>query len=106
MDLAQLQTELHLWRRQNFPDSDATQQFEGMAEEVGELAKARLKAKQRIRPETIGDMAEIDAIMDCVIYAMGYCSYRGWSFPTWLEEVATSVMSREWITYPLNGKTH
>ena len=104
--LIDLQDRLHKWRRANFPGADHAQQFEGMVEELGELAKARLKRKQRIRG-TIQqhEEREQDALGDLLIYALGYASYRGWNLGLVLEKTADQVMKRDWARYPHDGLT-
>lgn len=103
---ATLQTKLHLWRQKNFPDADASQQFLGMVEELGELAHARLKHEQGIRD--LGgidafEQAEQDALGDLLIYLLGYCSYRGLNLAHLIDDVAREVMKRDWIMYPSTG---
>lgn len=99
-----LQTKLHEWRQRNFPNANADEQFEGMIEEIGELAKVRLKKKQGIRSNLTSELAEKDAIADLIIFTMGYCSYRGWDIHEVVNTVAEQVMERDWIKYPDTGR--
>lgn len=95
---------MHEWRQRNFPNADATEQFEGMVEEIGELAKVRLKKKQGIRSNITNEIDETDAVADLIIYAMGYCSYMGWDIHEIVNRVADEVMERDWIKYPDTGR--
>lgn len=103
MDWTELQEQLDRWREHNFPSSSPDEDFEGMVEELGELAKARLKGKQGIRPEVSGPEIEKDCIADLTIYAMQYCSKNGWDFETIVTETALKVMKRDWVTDPTAG---
>jgi hypothetical protein len=99
-----LQEELHAWRQYNFPNADAAQQLLGVVEEVGELSHAHLKQMQGIRGDDDLHIAEAqDAVGDIVIYLMGYCSYRGWSFTELIEATAAHVLGRDWIADPVTG---
>lgn len=100
-----LQSRLHEWRVRNFPHANADEQFEGMVEELGELAKVRLKKKQGIRSDITNEIDETDALADLIIYMMGYCSYREWDIHEIVNTVAEEVMQRDWIKYPENGLT-
>lgn len=101
--LDELQKTMHMWRRHNFPEADAEQQFMGMVEELGELAHSRLKRIQNIRGEENLVEQEIDAIGDLLIYAFGYCSYRSLSLGYCLQYAWEQVRDRDWVKYPNNG---
>ena len=100
-----LQRDLHNWRKRNFPTTaTVTHQFMGMVEELGELAHAMQKQAQGIRGTfEEHDAKQKDAIADLVIYAMGFCSARGWNFESLVEDTATDIMKRDWQRYPYNG---
>lgn len=106
MHLMPVQSRIHTWRQQNFPNADATQQLLGIAEEAGELAHAHLKQMQGIRGDDNLHIEEAkDAIGDLVIYIMGYCSYRGWDLETIVRDTAEHVLKRDWIADPLAGES-
>lgn len=74
LTFAGLQAEVGEWSRRNFPNNTPNDPFEGLVEEVGELAHARLKARQGIRgTKEEHEAAEKDAVGDIVIYLADYC---------------------------------
>lgn len=102
-DLDLLQQDIFTWLRRNFPDATAQDEFYGVVEEVGELAHADLKHREKIRnlqdPEVAFD-AKVDAVGDLIIYLMNYCSLTGISFRAALEETWSSVVQRDWVANP------
>lgn len=101
IDLGKLQEEIHDWQIHNFPDSGANEQLIGIVEELGELAHARLKARQQIR--AIDMYAEQDAIGDMLIYLFNYCSEMGYSVEHIINETWKTVSLRDWLKYPKDG---
>ena len=103
-NLTGLQAEIAGWRRHNFPDSGAMEQYMGMVEELGELSHELLKDRQGIRDAS--EEKAKDALGDMLIFAMNFCSCMGWSFEeilygTW-EDV---VKKRDWQANPKDGVT-
>lgn len=99
-----LQSRLHLWRQRNFPDSTAEDQLLGVVEEVGEVAHAVLKRKQRIRGlDHEHQEAELDAVGDIMVFLAGFCSYRNYDMLAIFERVGEEVAKRDWIKYPKDG---
>lgn len=92
------------WVEANFPGKcDENTAFMGMVEELGELSHARLKGYQGIR--AIDRFAERDAMGDLLIYALHYCTTKGWMLSEIIEETWDDVKTRDWIKYPKNGRT-
>jgi NTP pyrophosphatase (non-canonical NTP hydrolase) len=104
--MERIQRELHEWRQNNFPGtSTAGDQFMGMVEEMGELAHAMLKQRQRIRGSfEEHEAAQKDAIADLTIFMMGFCSAKGWNFQRVVEDTANDIMRRDWAVNPLTGE--
>lgn len=101
-----LQNRLDLWRQRNFPGHTAEEQLLGVVEEVGELAHAVLKRKQGIRgTKEEHDAAVRDAVGDIQIFLAGFCSREGINMQAEYETTARSVMERDWIKFPTNGRT-
>lgn len=101
--LSSLQHEQAEWQKKNFPHSGDQEAFEGIVEEVGELAHARLKMRQGIRGGENHLAAERDAIGDIVIFLLGYCNYRGISLENVVLETWDRVIHRDWISNPDNA---
>jgi NTP pyrophosphatase (non-canonical NTP hydrolase) len=98
LDLSDLQTDLHEWQRERFPDSGAEESLMGALEELGELAHATLKGKQGLEGErfSTGPEAEKDAIGDCVVFLMQYASSRGYDIEECIEAAAGEALAREY----------
>jgi NTP pyrophosphatase (non-canonical NTP hydrolase) len=104
-DLEQLQVILKAWLEHNFPGATSDQQFKGIVEEVGELARADLKHKQGIRgftPEKALFMKK-DAIGDIVVFLINYCNTENINFQECLTIAIEEVFKRDWIKYPETG---
>ena len=83
MIFRQVQKEHKEWAAKNFPDTTPYDMFEGMVEELGELAHARLKRRQGIRGSTeVHDLEEKDSIGDIAITAIHYATLRGFDVQT------------------------
>lgn len=98
IDLSGLQTDLHEWQREHFPDTGADESLMGAVEELGELAHATLKGKQGLEGERFatGPEAEKDAIGDCVVFLMQYASSRGYDIEECIEGAAEEALAREY----------
>ena len=92
------------WRKKNFPDTDSTEQFMGMVEEMGELSHAILKRKQGIRTNEDHDAAIVDAIGDIFIYMVNFCDLEGIDVVNAVHEAWFEVEQREWRKNPETGK--
>lgn len=97
LNFARLQREVSEWSRRNFPTRDPNNAFTGMVEELGELAHARLKARQGIRGTAEEHRAaEIDAIGDMLIYMADYCAESKISMQETVEATWAKVSKRDW----------
>lgn len=107
MDLAKLQSEVGVWARKNFPATTASDVLLGIAEETGELCHAQLKQNQRIRSgaEGTSNVEKMDAVGDLVIYLADYCERSGISLDACVRDAWATVSLRDWIKYPVDGKT-
>ena len=78
----------------------------GMVEELGELAHARLKFKQKIRgmKKQEFEAAERDALGDILIYMIGYCNARNLDLAEVLNETWDQVSKRNWKKNKVDGK--
>ncbi len=83
-----IQKEHKAWVKKNFPNTTVYDMFEGMVEELGELAHARLKRRQGIRgTKEEHDAEEKDAIGDIAITAIHYATLRGFDVQTCVNEL-------------------
>lgn len=91
------------WSRKNFPLTEAHEPLLGVVEEVGELAHAHLKARQKIRNNQDHEEAGKDAVGDILIYLVHYCNIRGWDVEKILDDTWVHVSGRNWVKYPETG---
>lgn len=111
---SQLQDEVTVWVKKNFPESPAQHPVMGLLEELGELTHTQLKKEQGIRGSVEKHIAAgKDAIADSVIFFMDVCTRRGWDVEETLgivhsePEVGTlAYFQRAWSggLFPLNRK--
>ena len=105
MNLKKLQDEVSMWSRMNFQDQPSYRPLLGIAEEVGELCHAHLKAEQDIRGSEQSHFdAKCDAVGDIIIYLADYCSREGIDLEMALTLTWDSVKERDWIKNKENGK--
>lgn len=107
MTINELQAEMDTWCRANFPDTNYTEQFLGVVEELGEASHALLKKQQGIRESVTGQSDELltDAFADMFVYMLNFCNYYGIDFDKAIHETWNQVKSRDWRKYPKNGRT-
>src|SRR5690606_20382824 len=68
-----------------------------IVEEVGELSRARLKARQGIRGSAEYHVEkEMDALGDIIIYMCGYAIARGFRLQACVERAWSEVSKRNW----------
>jgi NTP pyrophosphatase (non-canonical NTP hydrolase) len=104
MILSRLQDEHREWLKHNFPDQQAHDALLGLAEEVGELAHAHLKAQQGIRGTLEEHREEArDAIGDIVIYLASYCNTNGYDLNQCVASAWEVVKNRDWKANPYHG---
>lgn len=99
------QNELSSWQDKNFPPTNSMELVVGMMEELGELAHAILKSRQKIRGyDEDRAKAEIaDAFADVVIYGINLMSIEGLDAETAIRHTIDMVLSRDWVKYPQTG---
>lgn len=100
----ELQLITAVWREHNFPNHTAEEQFEGMVEELGELAHAKRNAGRGIRAHEDHSQKEQDAIGDLIIYLCGYCTRRQLNLFECINGAWEEVRDRDWIKYPGTGR--
>ena len=94
------------WSEYNFPGQSPQESFEGMVEELGELAHARLKNRQGIRKGNIDWVnKEKDALGDMFIYWLDYCNRSGYDAEQIIKDTWDEIKDRDWREYPKNGRT-
>jgi NTP pyrophosphatase (non-canonical NTP hydrolase) len=103
--LEQLQSEIEVWGRHNFPGAFWQQALMGIAEEVGELNHALLKQWQGIRTNENHEENAKDAIGDILIFLIQLCVLRGWSFEEIVEQTWSAVQQRDWKRNSVDGNT-
>jgi len=115
--LSRLQRFVKEWSEHNFPNSASHRPTIGVSEEIGELvaalvvangklSHATLKADQNIRGTTEEHALEAqDAVGDILIYLLHLCVVKEWSMAEIMAGVIKELCERDWINFPLNGKT-
>lgn len=121
LKLAELQIEVALWHRKNFPNAVPHQPLLGIVEEVGELflahfralgwiseavgrlSHAHLKAEQQVRTDEDHEAAKRDAVGDIAIFLINYCELNGIDFEATLLETWNEVRKRDWQADPVKG---
>ncbi len=109
-DLSALQVCLARWQTRNFGGGDTFLALAGATEELGELAHALVKHRQRIREYVVNGTGDDnktklrsnagDAIADCVIYLIQLCTLLRLDFGVLLKEAAANVLERDWLARP------
>jgi NTP pyrophosphatase (non-canonical NTP hydrolase) len=108
VSLTSVQWNLKQWQERNFPKNSSDQMLKGMMEEFGELCHADLKQEQGIREGADGSNINAligDAWADITIYGMQYLSSRGINAEQALLAAYTEVLKRDWVKFPINGRT-
>lgn len=96
------------WIAHNFPQQNDNphQPLLGLAEEVGELAHAHLKAEQGIRGFADHDTAQKakeDAVGDIFTYLMSYCIANEIDLERAVTETLYQVWKRNWREKPVDA---
>lgn len=103
--LREIQEEQKPWTLHNFPNRKSHTPLLGAVEELGELARAYIKAETGIRGSEIEHMAKKkDAIGDIVLFLSDYCTAEGFDLQECVEETWAIVKQRDWKKYPLTGR--
>lgn len=98
--LSVLQVRLYRWQVENQLTSSVELLALGATEEIGELAHAIVKHRQKIRgmeDETKFREAAGDAIADTVVYLVQLCTALRLDFGTLFANTALKVMERNWV---------
>lgn len=98
-DFEQLQREVGDWSESQFGESQPDlYPLLGVSEEYGELVHSVLKRKQGIRLEDddVGEIAEIDAVGDMIVYLADFCERRGLDLSTCVDVAWGEVSARNW----------
>jgi NTP pyrophosphatase (non-canonical NTP hydrolase) len=97
MTLSELQAEHAKWLNREFSDQEWMDGFLGVVEEVGELAHAILKGKQKIRGDAeTHELKKRDAIGDIVIFLCSYCTTNGLDLQDCVMAAWNEVKERRW----------
>lgn len=91
------------WARKNFPNAEKWEPLVGLQEEVGELSHAFLKNHQGIRLNEPHQENMADAVGDCVMYLLHFCTLNGIDFMQAVREVWATISQRDWNRHPDNG---
>ena len=108
MRLGALQSQHLAWLEKNFPNQRPHQPLLGLAEEVGELAHAHLKAEQGIRDfqggfDSTWRTEAQDCVGDIVIYLASYCNSNEIDLETAVDNAWDRVYQRDWANDPTKG---
>ena len=102
--LDEIQDEHADWVLHNFPNATPVEAVLGVSEEAGELSHGMLKEIQGIRGnDHIPEMR--DAIGDICIYLLHLCNLMGWSLLDIVDETWRHVQQRDWVKFPVDGRT-
>jgi NTP pyrophosphatase (non-canonical NTP hydrolase) len=115
--LREYQQTIEVWRRYNFgnepiyilkgevkKDFTGLENFLGLVEEIGELARAHLKILQGIRGnEDKWRREQIDAIGDIFIFLCNYCSREGYDLAYVVDGTCKEVLARDWTQNKFDG---
>lgn len=103
MTLSEYQTAVGAWSAKNFGNQPSYRPLLGVAEEVGELCHAHLKAEQGIRVNEDHFAAKCDAVGDIIIYLCDYCAHEGISLEVALATAWEEVSARDWTKHKEKG---
>ncbi len=104
MNLYQLQQEVEVWSRRNFPNNKPHHPLLGLTEEVGELSHAHLKMDQGIRGTKEEHIeAKKDAVGDIAIYLANYCVLNDIDMADVISNTWNKVKQRNWQANPVNA---
>ena len=105
MNLSQLQREVGVWARRNFPKEKPYQPLLGIGEETGELMHAHLKMEQKIRGKAEEHQeAKEDAVGDILIFLAHYCELNDINLSWAVEKTWREVKQRDWRKHKRTGK--
>ena len=104
LNLKELQSKVVAWRQYNFPNANSDSQLKGVMEELGELVHADLKESQGIRQQDYYS-AKVDSVGDMIIFLLNYCEMNNIDFEVAVRTAWNEACTRDWITYPKNGRT-
>ncbi len=105
ISLKELQDEMLVWQKYNFPNRPIHVPLLGALEELGELAHAHIKLEQGIRKNEDHVASAKDAVGDIFIYLADYCNGKGYDMQDIITETWKQVKTRDWIKFPTNGRT-
>lgn len=89
-----LQDEIHAWHLRNYPNDDMQSALLGIAEELGEVARAQLKQDGGIRGTWQEWQDEkFKEIGDVFIGLLNYAGFRGFSLATEVEESVSPAIA-------------
>lgn len=106
MKIQNLQKNVGIWARHNFPDGEKNDPFIGIVEEVGELAHTILKSRQKIRQLDDDIQLKIeDALGDIMIFMCDYAERNNIDLEYAILTAWKEVQKRDWIKFPKNGRS-
>lgn len=102
--LNDLQDQIQAWTTHNGFDNKPEWTALGIVEEMGELAHAMLKQKQKIRgTHEEWEAKGKDAVGDIIVFLAHLCNEKGWSLAECLDTAWSEASVRDWIKFPTNG---
>ena len=102
-DLAEFQAEVGAWHRHNFPAAPAERVALKLAEEVGELAHARIQLEDGIGDADKHRQEEADAVGDIMIVLAIYCEKADLDLSGCIIATWERVSKRDWQRDKLQG---
>lgn len=105
--IREIQSSVASWVKHNFPSSTAQDEILGMQEDLGKLARAYLKSKQKIRGYSFsGDKSKremSDAIGNMMIYMLGFCESVGIDLESEVFSAWEKIKKLDWSADPDSG---
>jgi len=103
--LKKVQDEHKIWQVYNFGPPSDVESLVGITEELGELSHAYLKKRQNIRKNEDHEAKMKDAVGDLLIYLIGFCTAKEFDLEEILKDTWDQVKQRDWVKFPINGKS-
>lgn len=106
MNIRDIQDQVGMWHRRNFPDASPTDPLVVIMEELGETCHAHMKMKQGIRMDEDHAAALRDGVADIFIALCGFCSVSNLDLEDCLRTTLPQVLARDWTKHnrlPVEG---
>lgn len=99
-------SEVVAWAKRNFGNQDPSIPLLGVVEELGELSRAFIKNKLKIRgyaDEEVFRTKVKDALCDIIVFMIVFADSINIDLVDSFENEWRNVRTRDWVKYPKNG---